>query len=99
MAEFGFAYSSLHKLSDIEFDILKISREYILDVDSNSRSAGVVRSIIDMVRTLGAEEVCEGVDREEQKQALLKIGCKKIQGSFHCTSSKPEDRQRANARP
>ena len=81
MAEFGFAYSSLHKLSDIEFDILKISREYILDVDSNSRSAGVVRSIIDMVRTLGAEEVCEGVDREEQKQALIKIGCRKVQGT------------------
>lgn len=81
MAEFGFAYSSLHKLSDIEFDILKISREYILDVDSNSRSAGIVRSIIDMVRTLGAEEVCEGVDREDQKQALIKIGCRKIQGS------------------
>ena len=81
MAEFGFAYSSLHKLSDIEFDILKISREYILDVDSNSKSAGVVRSIIDMVRTLGAEEVCEGVDREDQKQALIKIGCRKIQGS------------------
>lgn len=81
MAEFGFAYSSLHKLSDIEFDILKINREYILDVDSNSRSAGIVRSIIDMVRTLGAEEVCEGVDREDQKQALIKIGCRKVQGS------------------
>lgn len=81
IAEFGFAYSSLHKLSDIEFDILKISREYILDVDYSSRSAGVVRSIIDMVRTLGAEEVCEGVDTEDQKQALIKIGCRKIQGS------------------
>ena len=82
IAEFGFAYSSLHKLSDIEFDILKISREYILDIDSNSRSAGVVRSIIDMVKTLGAEEVCEGVDSEEQKHALQKIGCRKIQGSI-----------------
>lgn len=82
IAEFGFAYSSLHKLSDIEFDILKISREYILDVDYSSRSAGVVRSIIDMVRTLGAEEVCEGVDTEDQKQALIKIGCRKIQGSI-----------------
>lgn len=82
IAEFGFAYSSLHKLSDIEFDILKISREYILNVDSNSRSAGVVRSIIDMVKTLGAEEVCEGVETEEQKEALQKIGCRKIQGSI-----------------
>lgn len=82
IAEFGFAYSSLHKLSDIEFDILKISREYILDIDSNSRSAGVVRSIIDMVKTLGAEEVCEGVDSENQKYTLQKIGCRKIQGSI-----------------
>ena len=82
IAEFGFAYSSLHRLSDIEFDILKISREYILDVDSSSRSAGVVRSIIDMVKTLGAEEVCEGVDTEDQKYILQKIGCRKIQGSL-----------------
>lgn len=82
MAEFGFAYSSLHKLADIEFDILKISREYILDVDSNSRSVGIVRSIIDMVKTLGAEEVCEGVDSEDQKHALQKIGCRKIQGTI-----------------
>ena len=81
ISDFGFEYSSLHKLSDIEFDILKISKEYILNVDSSSRSAGVVRSIIDMVKTLGAEEVCEGVDTEDQKQTLQKIGCRKIQGS------------------
>ena len=82
ISDFGFEYSSLHKLSDIEFDILKISKEYILNVDSSSRSAGVVRSIIDMVKTLGAEEVCEGVDTEDQKQTLQKIGCRKIQGAI-----------------
>jgi diguanylate cyclase (GGDEF)-like protein len=78
--DFGTAYSSLHYLARYPMQGLKIDKEFIDDVDSSNRMAGLVRSIIGMGMNLAMEVVAEGVERPNQLELLQHMGCGKAQG-------------------
>lgn len=77
--DFGTEYSSLARLRQLDFDVLKIDRSFVMDLaDPSSRI--VVASVIRMARALGLETVAEGVDTQEQYDTLAELGCDAIQG-------------------
>ena len=78
--DFGTAYSSLHYLARYPMQALKIDKQFIDDVDSSARMAGLVRSIIGMGMNLSMEVVAEGVERQNQLELLHHMGCLKAQG-------------------
>ncbi len=78
--DFGTAYSSLQYLARFPMQALKIDKGFIDHVDTSSRMAGLVRSIIGMGRNLSMEVVAEGVERPNQLQLLRHMGCLKAQG-------------------
>ncbi|WP_167317798.1 EAL domain-containing protein [Desulfohalobium retbaense] len=41
----------------------------------NNNSVTLVQTIIIMVHNLGKEVLAEGIEREEQRQKLLELGC------------------------
>lgn len=82
MDDFGSGYSSLNMLKDIPVDILKIDMKFINSLETSSRAANVVTSVVRMAKWLDMEVIAEGVETKSQLDFLRSIGCDSIQGYF-----------------
>jgi diguanylate cyclase (GGDEF)-like protein/PAS domain S-box-containing protein len=80
--DFGTGYSSLSYLQRLPFDTVKIDRSFIRDIDANGDSAEIVRTILDLTRSLGMTAVAEGVETRAQLHRLAEFGCEQIQGFY-----------------
>jgi diguanylate cyclase len=78
--DFGTGYSSLSVLSRIPVHELKIDRTFVSAMDSSTEAAAVVRSTVDLGRSLGLVVVAEGVESEPERQRLWELGCVAGQG-------------------
>lgn len=78
--DFGSGYSSLTLLRDLPIDILKLDKEFLKDSASNDNTYLIMKSVIDMAHALEIKVVCEGIETEEQAEALNKLGCEIGQG-------------------
>jgi diguanylate cyclase (GGDEF)-like protein len=78
--DFGTGYSSLAILQDMPFDILKVDRAFIDDLDGDGRRRAFTAAIFGLGETLGLQMIAEGVEREEQRSTLLALGCTLAQG-------------------
>lgn len=81
--DFGTGYSNLAYLKALPLDYLKIDKRLVQDIAGSTRDRIVVRSVIDMARSLGLDVVAEGVETEEQLGLLAEEGCTLYQG-FLC---------------
>ncbi|MFX0592978.1 putative bifunctional diguanylate cyclase/phosphodiesterase [Melissospora conviva] len=78
--DFGTGYSSLSLLSRIPVHELKIDRSFVAVMESSVQALAVVRSTVDLGRSLGLTVVAEGVESERQRQTLWQLGCAAGQG-------------------
>ncbi|MEO9634039.1 bifunctional diguanylate cyclase/phosphodiesterase [Parasphingorhabdus sp.] len=81
--DFGTGYSSLNYLRAFPFDKIKIDRCFVGEIDSREESRAIVRSVIDLARSLGMQTTAEGVERESQAQQLIAEGCDQVQGYLY----------------
>jgi len=82
--DFGTGFSALSYLHRFPISALKIDRSFISGISSEYRpeSVGLVRAILALAGTLGIQTVAEGVETEQQLQALRGLGCDYAQGYF-----------------
>lgn len=80
MDDFGTGYSSLSYLRAFPFDKIKIDRSFIEDASSNDANFEIVKAVIALGRSLGMATTAEGVETEEQLDAVRAHGCDEIQG-------------------
>ncbi len=85
MDDFGTGYSSLAYLKALPLDTIKIDRRMAQDIAGSARDRIVVRSVIEMARSLGLTVIAEGVETEEQLTLLAREGCTLYQG-FLCSA-------------
>lgn len=81
--DFGSGFSSLNILKDIQFNALKIDREFLDETATSEKSVLILKKIIEMADALGVEVICEGVENEMQAQMLQRIGCQIVQGYYY----------------
>ena len=80
--DFGTGFSSLSYLRDFHFDVLKVDKSFV-DNLQDARHFGLVASIVSMGRILGMQVVAEGVEEEAQVRKLRQIGCDYAQGYYY----------------
>jgi len=80
--DFGSGYSSLNMLKDIEFDMLKIDMEFLRETEHVEKSRRILKSVIQMAKSIGTQVITEGVETEEQLKFLIEAGCFNFQGYY-----------------
>jgi diguanylate cyclase (GGDEF)-like protein len=80
--DFGTGYSSLAYLRDLPVDAIKIDQSFVRDLSRGRPTRTIVHAMVDLARGLGIEAIAEGVEDEEQRASLEKLGCNAIQGFF-----------------
>jgi diguanylate cyclase (GGDEF)-like protein/PAS domain S-box-containing protein len=81
--DFGMGYSSLNYLKRLPIDSIKIDRSFIENLPFDADSAAITQAIISMAQHLNLDIVAEGVERANQAEYLLKLGCKIAQGYYY----------------
>ena len=89
--DFGTGYSSLSYLRKMPVDILKIDRSFVSDLHDSPEAAAIVRSLIELGRTLDLELIAEGVELEAQLDALRAQHCDLAQGFLFAKPMSPDD--------
>lgn len=78
--DFGTAYSSLSYLRQFPIECLKIDRSFVGGVPGRDLDLGIVRAVLAIADSLGLSAIAEGVETREQRDTLLRLGCRLGQG-------------------
>ncbi|MBB3259509.1 diguanylate cyclase (GGDEF)-like protein/PAS domain S-box-containing protein [Paraburkholderia bannensis] len=89
--DFGTGYSSLAYLQRFPLSKLKIDRSFVENLLTSRNDQAIVNAVVGLARTLELELVAEGVETEEQRELLTKMGCDHIQGWLVCKALPSEE--------
>ncbi len=82
--DFGSGFSSLNMLKDVNADVLKIDRAFLISMDKNEgKGKKILKNVISMARDLKIDIVTEGVENIGQIELLTNYGCEIAQGFYY----------------
>lgn len=80
--DFGTGYSSMTLLNQLPLSQIKIDRSFVSDMEHNKNHMAIVKSTLELGKTMGLEVVAEGVENAYQVQLFRQMGCPLAQGYF-----------------
>lgn len=78
--DFGTGYASLSQLQRMPVDILKVDRSFIAALGESPQSQDLLAAIVGVGRSLSLKVIAEGIETDEQLQAVTELGCEMAQG-------------------
>lgn len=78
--DFGTGYSSLSQIHALSLTKLKIDRSFITNIHQDLASYKIVKSLLALSQDMALECITEGVEIEEELDALKSLGCTLVQG-------------------
>ena len=92
--DFGIGYASLRYLRRMPLDALKIEKSFVDGIGRPDDEPALLRAIVDLADIFGLEVIAEGIERAEQRERLMELGCDLGQGHL---LSEPLDAADADA--
>jgi len=80
--DFGTGYSSLACLRSLPVDILKVAKPFVDGAGRTPHDHALLAMIIELGSLFGVGVVAEGIEREDQLDALAELGCEMGQGFY-----------------
>ena len=81
--DFGTGYSSLAYLQQFPVDTLKIDRSFISTMADSPESGALIRTLVQLGKTLGLETLAEGIEESAQYSQLERDQCDSGQGYLY----------------
>lgn len=78
--DFGAGFAGLGLLSKFQPDLVKLDMELIRGIDRDRSKRIIVRNTIAMLRELGIDPICEGIQTIGERDALHDLGVTLMQG-------------------
>jgi diguanylate cyclase (GGDEF)-like protein/PAS domain S-box-containing protein len=78
--DFGTGYSSLSYLPTLAFDVLKIDRSFVANLESQPETEAMIRTLIGLAHNFGMRVIVEGVETQEQLAIIKALGANEVQG-------------------
>jgi EAL domain-containing protein (putative c-di-GMP-specific phosphodiesterase class I) len=88
--DFGTGYASLSHLQRMPVDVLKVDRSFVAALDQDEQNASLLSAIVGLGRSLSMKVLAEGIETDEQLQAVTEIGCEMGQG-YHLGRPNPPE--------
>ena len=82
IGDFGTGYSSLVQLYRLPFRELKVDKSFVMEAGKSDEAATIVRSTIELARSLNLKVVAEGVEDKSTYEWLAGLGCQECQGYY-----------------
>jgi diguanylate cyclase (GGDEF)-like protein len=95
--DFGTGYSSLTFLARVKVDEVKIDQGFVANMHASPEAAAIVRTTIELARSLGLRVIAEGVENGDQATVLAQLGCTGAQGYHLYPPMAPEKARAAMA--
>jgi EAL domain-containing protein (putative c-di-GMP-specific phosphodiesterase class I) len=80
--DFGTGYSSLSYLRALPLDILKVAKPFVEGMARGKQENSFVRMIIDLARALDLGVIAEGIESQQELEALRDLHCEYGQGFY-----------------
>jgi len=80
--DFGTAYASLSRLTDLPFVELKLDRSFVSNCGSDKLKYALCQTVVDLARRFGASLCAEGVETADDLRCVTKLGFDSAQGYF-----------------
>lgn len=81
--DFGTGHSNLATLTQLDFDVFKIDRQFVSGTPDDKQANAIVDMILSMAQTLEMQIVGEGIETPEQAEFLKARGCHIGQGYLY----------------
>jgi len=78
--DFGTGYSSMLQLVRMPFSELKIDQSFTMNVSGNAESRAVIRSMVELGKSIGMKVVAEGIEELSSWDFLRQLDCDMVQG-------------------
>ena len=90
--DFGTGYSSLSYLQHAPFDKIKIDKSFIRGVTRpESRNSAIIASIVSLADALKMDTTAEGIEAQDELNAMRALGVKQIQGFIYAAAVPPDE--------
>ena len=78
--DFGAGGSLLNNMVDIPVNTIKLDKLFLTRCSSNARGTDFLREIVHLVKRLGYNVICEGIETKDQVDLMRSLGCDAAQG-------------------
>ena len=80
--DFGTGFSSLSHLRSLPFDIIKIDRSFVSNIQAKRESVAIIRAVTTLAGALSVPVCVEGIEDEAAYDAVVMLGCAIGQGWY-----------------
>jgi len=87
--DLGAGYSGLASFAQLEPEYVKLDMSLVRDVHQNPTKQKIIRSMVHLCHDMGRQIIAEGVERIEERDALIDLGCDLLQGHLFARPGKP----------
>ncbi len=78
--DFGTGFANLDNLRRLPVQLLKLDRSFVAGITRAGADRAIIRVTVDLAEALGLSVIAEGVETEQQADALVRLGCPAVQG-------------------